>query len=70
MNEFAGRGVNWDKASVNLAALAQAFDDGSEEQGPFFQFVSATKSTTHRISSRKVRFESVVRAIAADVAGT
>lgn len=69
VNEFAGRGVDWDKASVNLAALAQAFDDGSEEQGPYFQFVSATKSTTHRISSRKVRFESVVRAIAADVAG-
>lgn len=67
--QFNGRGVDWDKASVNLATLAQAFDDDSEEPGPHSQFVTATKSTTHRISSRKVRFESVVRAIAADVAG-
>lgn len=69
VNQFAGRGVSWDSASVNLASLAQAFDDDSEEQGPHSQFVNATKSTTHRISSRKVRFETVVKAIAADVAG-
>ncbi len=69
VNQFAARGVSWDRASVNLATLAQAFDDASDEQGPHSQFVTATKSTTHRISSRKVRFEAVVKAIAADVAG-
>ncbi|WP_084296428.1 DUF262 domain-containing protein [Komagataeibacter kakiaceti] len=69
VNQFARCGVSWDRASVNLATLAQAFDDASEEQGPLSQFVTATKSTTHRISSRKIRFETVVKAIAADVAG-
>jgi hypothetical protein len=62
-----GRGVDWERASVNLAALAQAFDDDMDEQAPYFQFVSATKSSTHRISSRKVRFEVVVNAITANV---
>lgn len=66
VNQFSQCGVNWDKAAVNLANLAQAFDDASEEQGPFSHFVSATRSTTHRISSRKSRFETVVKAIAAD----
>lgn len=69
VDQYAARGVDWDRAAVNLAALAQALDDDSEEQGPHFQFVAATKSTTHRISSRKVRFEAVVKAIANDVAG-
>lgn len=68
VGEFIGRGVSWERALSNLAALAQAFDDSSEEQGSYYQFVSATKSTTHRISSRKIRFEAVVKAIAADVA--
>ncbi|MFT3688882.1 MAG: hypothetical protein QM789_07790 [Paenirhodobacter sp.] len=69
VNQFSGRGVDWDRAAVNLATLAQALDDDSEEQGQHSQFVAATKSTTHRISSRKVRFEAVVRAISRDVAG-
>lgn len=67
---FAGKGVSWENASINLAPLAQAFDEISNEQGPYSQFVIATKSTTHRISSRKVRFEAVVKAIAADVVGS
>lgn len=69
VNEFSGRGIDWDKASGNLSALARAVDEGMEEQGPHPQFVSATKSTLHRISSRKPRFEAVVKAISADVAG-
>lgn len=69
VNEFSGRGIDWDKASGNLSALAQAVDEGAEEHGPHSQFVSATKSTLHRISSRKPRFEAVVKAISADVAG-
>lgn len=69
VHEFSGRGIDWEKASGNLSALAQAVDEGAEEQGPHSQFVSATKSTLHRISSRKPRFEAVVKAIAADVAG-
>ncbi len=69
VNEFSGQGVDWEKAAGNLSAIAQAVDDGAEEQGPYSQFVSATKSTLHRVSSRKPRFETVVRAISADVAG-
>lgn len=69
VNAFSGRGVDWDKANTTLSSIAQAIDDGVEEQGPFSQFVSATKSTLHRVSSRKPRFETVVRAIAADVVG-
>ncbi|AXE62799.1 hypothetical protein BBF93_00170 [Hyphomonas sp. CACIAM 19H1] len=68
VNELSGQGVDWEKASVNLSALAQAVDDGAEEHGPYAQFVSASKSTLHRVSSRKPRFEAVVRAISADVA--
>jgi hypothetical protein len=69
VDEFSGRGIDWEKATANLSALAQAVDEGAEEQGPHSQFVSATQSTLHRISSRKPRFEAVVKAIAADVAG-
>lgn len=68
VNELLGRGIDWHKASGKLSALAQAVDDGSEEQGPYAQFVSATKSTLHRVSSRRPRFEAVVRAISADAA--
>lgn len=70
VHEYSGQGIDWEKAYGNLSALAQAVDEGAEEQGPHSQFVSATKSTLHRISSRKPRFEAVVKAIAADVAGT
>ncbi|MCA3088166.1 MAG: DUF262 domain-containing protein [Roseomonas sp.] len=68
--EFSGKGINWEKASGNLSAIAQAVDDETEDQGPYSQFVTATKSTLHRVSSRKPRFEVVVRAISGYVAGT
>lgn len=70
VNEFSGKGVDWEKAIGNLSALAQAVDDSSEEQGPYYQFVSATKSTLHRISTRKPRFEAVVKAISNNVVVT
>ena len=70
VEEFSGRGVDWERAKVRLTALAQAVDDDDQELGPYSQFVAATKSTTHRVSSRKVRFEAVVKALAADEFGS
>ena len=63
---YSSRGINWNKATANLAALAQAVDDGAEDQGAHIEFVSASKSTLHRVSTRKPRFETVVRAISED----
>lgn len=59
----SGAGVDWDAAKENLAEIAQAFDSEDETSG-HSDFVSATKSTTHRLSSRKVRFQALVEAIA------
>jgi len=58
-----GSGVDWNAARERLADIAQAFDD-EEEDAPFASFVAATKSTTHRLSSRKARFKTIVEAIA------
>ncbi|NKN38652.1 DUF262 domain-containing protein [Agrobacterium sp. a22-2] len=58
----AGSGVDWENARENLAAIAQAFDD-EDDDAPYASFVAATKSTTHRLSSRKQRFKAVVEAI-------
>lgn len=69
VSEYSGQGVDWERAKVRLTALAQAVDNDEHEQGPYSQFVAASKSTTHRVSSRKVRFEAVVKALAADEPG-
>jgi hypothetical protein len=65
-NQFNGKGVDWDKAKTGLANLAQAVEDDDTEGGPHSAFVAATKSTTHRISSRAVRLDNIIRAIAKD----
>lgn len=65
--QYVGRGVNWQKASAGLAQIAQSFDDQAEGEQANSPFVNATKSTTHRISSRKIRFETILRAISNDV---
>tara|TARA_R100000935_G_scaffold1193_1_gene3833 strand:+ start:1442 stop:2515 length:1074 start_codon:yes stop_codon:yes gene_type:complete len=67
LQEFRGVGVDWAKASEKLAHLAQAFEEDQAEEdntSPYVGFVTATKSTTHRLSSRKPRMETLVRAIA------
>lgn len=66
---FKDQGVNWERGLDNLSAIAREFDGydpESEEESPYASFIAATKSTTHRISSRKARFEQIVRAIAAN----
>ncbi|NSY59344.1 GmrSD restriction endonuclease domain-containing protein [Agrobacterium tumefaciens] len=55
--------IDWAKASDILAAIAQDVDDG-EENRVYSAFVSATASTTHRVASRKVRFQTLVGALA------
>lgn len=64
-----GQGVNWENGLEKLSAIAREFDGydpEAEEENPYASFIAATKSTTHRISSRKPRFEQIVRAIAAN----
>ena len=60
-----GAGINWEIARNELAELAQAFDNDIDQPTPsnqsrFATFISATKSTTHRISSRKIRLQTLV----------
>lgn len=64
-----GVGVDWLKASDTLASMAQAFEEAQaddDQASPYAGFVAATKSTTHRLSTRKPRMEAIVRAIAND----
>lgn len=63
VDEFYGAGINWQSGLDGLANLAQAFDENIEGSA-YVQFVSATKSTTHRVSSRKPRFNTLVRLLA------
>jgi len=66
---FKGQGVNWERGLANLSEIAREFDGydpESDEESPYASFIAATKSTTHRIPSRKTRFEQIVRAIAAN----
>ncbi len=69
VSDFRGRGVNWETGIAQLSEIARAFDEYDPEtdaENPYASFIAATKSTTHRISSRKPRFEQIVRAIAPD----
>ena len=68
VRELRGAGVDWDKAQTTLATISQAFDSFDDEQAPHAQFVAATRSTTHRISSRRPRFQQLVRALCNDAA--
>ena len=66
VKEFRGRGVDWLRAQETLSSLAQAFDVDIEDSSPHAAFVIATKSSTHRIASRKTRFATIVRLISND----
>lgn len=68
VQKLRGTGVDWNKAQTTLATIAQAFDNVEDEQAPYAQFVSATRSTTHRISSRRPRFQQLVHALCIDEA--
>ena len=55
--EISNSGVNWDKTSDVLRGLAQAFEEDIENTGPYRKYIEASKSTTHRIPSRRNRLE-------------
>lgn len=63
MENLHGTGIKLAGVIDRLQPLASAVEN-EELDGPLARFVSASKSSTQRISSRKVRFEFVVRALA------
>lgn len=62
----AGTGVDWQRAYEELAQIAQAFDGDDERNGRYSTFVKATRSSTHSLSSRKHRLQTLVNAIGAN----
>lgn len=59
--------INWESGKETLAAIAQSIED-DDESPVYSAFVNATASSTHRVASRKVRFQTLVGALAADAA--
>ncbi len=57
--------IDWDGGAETLAAIAQSIDDEDDKQ-VHASFVNATASSTHRVASRKVRFQAIVGALATD----
>lgn len=55
-SKLRGAGVNWPNAKYRLGHLAESFNDHSSKKNEFNDFVNATKSTTHGLTSRKLRF--------------
>jgi hypothetical protein len=55
--------IDWDKAQENLLVLAEIITSESVPEPPFDTFWQASKSTTHRISSRRIRFPIFVNAL-------
>jgi hypothetical protein len=62
-----GTAIDWEKAKGVMTTLAQSMDDGEENQ-VHANFVTASASSTHRVASRKVRFQVLVGALASDAA--
>lgn len=68
IENYNGKGVDWNKALENLARIAQAFETDQadiDRSSQYASFLSATKSSTHRVSSRGPRMRTIVEAIAA-----
>jgi hypothetical protein len=66
VSNLRGGGIDWQRGTEKLAEIAQAFDNydpESDSDNPFSSFVALSKSTTHRVASRKPRFETIVRAL-------
>jgi hypothetical protein len=61
------QGADWVKALPVLIDIAKAvveYDPDLDADSKYAGFVAATKSTTHRVSSRSPRFEVLVNALA------
>jgi len=61
--QLRGVGVDLDKARVQLGLLSAAVEN-EDVTGAYSAFVVASKSSTQRVSSRKVRFAYIARALA------
>ena len=64
VENLRGAGLGMERAQQELLRLASAVEN-DDTDGPLGKFVTATKSTTQRVSSRKIRFEHMVHALAA-----
>ncbi len=61
--EIYPQAIDWNKGTEALSSIAQIIEDNDKDQR-YADFVSATASSTHRLSSRKVRFRTLVGALA------
>lgn len=68
IEEYRGRGVDWEKASERMILLVQAFEEEENREDKYSSFISNTKSTTHSAASRKARLSFLVREIMQDAA--
>ncbi len=62
---LSGIGIDWETALDELSQIAQAFDDNEDatNETRYHAFVKATQSSTHRLSSRQPRLQTLVRAL-------
>jgi len=56
-------GKNLDNVRANLLTLGSIIDDDAEPSGPYAEFWRASRSSTQRIASRRVRFPVFVKAL-------
>lgn len=66
LEEHRKKGVDWERAITTLAEISQEFEsdhNDEDEDGRHAEFINASRSTTHRISSRKPRFQILVTAL-------
>lgn len=68
IEELSGVGVDWENAQEELSQIAQEFESSNDEgdRSVYHSFVEATRSTTHRLSSRRPRFEVLVSVLSAN----
>ncbi|MBX8531074.1 DUF262 domain-containing protein [Pseudomonas cichorii] len=71
VEEHKAVGINWDSAVETLAEISLEFEAEHNDEsadGRHAEFIGASRSTTHRISSRKPRFQLLVKAFSNDAA--
>lgn len=54
--------IDWSSAKESLSRIAQSIEDENDDS-VYASFVNATASSTHRLNSRKVRFQIIVGAL-------
>ncbi len=64
VEEYSAKGIDWVKAQTTLAEISQAFDEEDSNASVYAQFVNASRSSTHRVLSRRLRFHVLARALA------